>query len=575
MRYNTQSGIALIILLAIFMLSATGVLLYRLNNRTYFMIENQAQTAQALAKAKEALIGHAATYAKTHPGQPQGYLPCPDNNGDGSAETSCSTTGNSVIGRFPWKTLGLPPLRDGSGECLWYAVSGSYKCNPKKILTSDSDGLFIVKDSADNTIVGEKEINRAIAIVFAPGRIINGQDRSVTPGKATECGSDVIKKPVDPINDVKNYLDNYKNESSGLEINNYTGDGTLSFVPSNSGDSGFFATTTPSTTPPTLPPTSTFITAPLTRKDGNITEVTFNDVLMLITPKDFEPVYRRMDYWVAKRVEGCLNKYAATLDSTDEPFDKYPWASQLSSNNSTGNNGERFGRISQTPNSSSLYTSMPNVWPIDPHLIDLLDHNKVKELLELLELDKKTEKALKKLSEDDLKIILTEILDELDLVLVENIAVDDLKDKLDSNEKKPLEKLSEAEQDILLEGLLKELEDQRCFKDASLNNWEWRWWNEWNKMVFFAVDDGYCPTCSPTPVSPTMTLSGDAMKMKMIVLVAGRRLMEERDETKRADYLEGKNSDGNEEFEKGRTTPTFNDVVLGTPPPPPPPPPPP
>jgi hypothetical protein len=61
-----------------------------------------------------------------------------------------------------------------------------------------------------------------------------------------------------------------------------------------------------------------------------------------------------------------------------------------------------------------------------------------------------------------------------------------------------------------------------------------------------------------------MTLSGDAMKM--IVLVAGRRLMEERDETKRADYLEGDNHYGNEEFEfKDHATPTFNDVVLGTP----------
>jgi len=64
MRNNTQSGVALIALLAIFMLSATGILLYRLNNRTDFMLENQAQTAQALAKAKEALIGHAATMQK-------------------------------------------------------------------------------------------------------------------------------------------------------------------------------------------------------------------------------------------------------------------------------------------------------------------------------------------------------------------------------------------------------------------------------------------------------------------------------------------------------------------------------
>jgi len=450
-----------------------------------------------------------------------------------------------VIGRFPWRTLGLPPLRDGSGECLWYAVSGSYKCNPKKILTSDSDGLFTVEDSAGNTIAGEKNINRAIAIVFAPGRIIDGQDRSITGD--TPCGENA-------------QADDYLDELNG--INNATGDGTL--IDNSSISANFWVTADDEDT-------STFIQAPITR-DGNITKVTFNDVLMLITPKDFEPVYRRMDYWVAERVEGCLNKYAATLNSDGVPFGKYPWASQLSPYDYIDDNGEQFGRISQTPNSSSFYTSMPKVWPIDPHLIDFNSvlekvlKLKVSELLELL--NKKIEKVLKDKfpdDNDDLKILLRGILEELDLVELdlENIVVDDIKDKLESNEKTLLEKLDEAEQ----KELLKELEKQRCFKDTSLSNldnWEWEWWNEWKKMVFFAVDDEYCPTCSLTPVSPTMTLSGDAMKM--IVLVAGRRLMEERDETKRADYLEGDNHYGNEEFEfKDHATPTFNDVVLGTP----------
>ncbi|MCK5524278.1 MAG: hypothetical protein KAI83_14190 [Thiomargarita sp.] len=596
MRNNTQSGVALIALLAIFMLSATGILLYRLNNRTDFMLENQAQTAQALAKAKEALIGHAATYAETHPGQPQGYLPCPDNNGDGIAGSTCSTTGNSVIGRFPWKTLGLPPLRDGSGECLWYAVSGSYKCNPKKILTSDSDGLFTVEDSAGNTIAGkgeedeEKSYHRAIAIVFAPGRIINGQVRSVTGD--TPCGENV---------QIDDYLDRLEIDKNGDNVIDYTIRNFSGYQTNQpSGEAGEEEL-------PTAKP-SIFVAAPITREDGNVTEVIFNDVLMLITPKDFEPVYRRMDYWVAERVEGCLNKYAATLDSADEPFDKYPWASQLSSNY-IGNNGERFGRISQTPNSSSLYTSMPKVWPIDPHLIDFNSvpekvlKLKVSELLELLELDKKTEKALtEKFNPDELKTLLTGILEELDLVelnlevlekldLVENIAVNEIKEKLDSNEKTLLEKLDEAEQ----KELLRELEKQRCFKVTSLDNWEWKWWKEWKEMVFFAVDDEYSPTGSLA--IPTMTLS--EAKMKMIVLVAGRRLLlnegsteeyqqirprppntDTTEKQKIKNYLEGGNipgtgdadtiPTGNEEFEsKDCATPTFNDVVLGTPPPPP------
>ncbi len=35
-----------------------------------------------------------------------------------------------MIGRLPWRTLGLEPLRDGNGECLWYAVSGSHQRHP-------------------------------------------------------------------------------------------------------------------------------------------------------------------------------------------------------------------------------------------------------------------------------------------------------------------------------------------------------------------------------------------------------------------------------------------------------------
>jgi hypothetical protein len=471
MRNNTQSGAALIALLAIFMLSATGILLYRLNNRTDFMLKNQAQTARALAKAKEALIGYAATYAETHPGQPQGYLPCPDYNGNGSAST-CGTTGHSVIGRFPWRTLGLPPLRDGSGECLWYAVYGSYKNNPKQTLTSDEDGLFTVEYSAGNTIAGkgntdeEKSYHRAIAIVFAPGRIIDGQDRSVTGN--SPCGENA-------------QADNYLDELNG--INNATGGGTLIDDPSIS---------------------ATFIQAPITR-DGNITNVTFNDVLMLITPKDFEPVYRRMDYWVAERVRRCLNNYAAEnpildsdgepiLDSDGEEIGYYPWASKLDSSDYGSDNGERFGRIPGTPLFN--WTTEDDDWtgPIP------------------------------------------------------------CGQPICFNESQSTDPLKCTPPDNIIK------RDKKGY---------WWWWDEWKEMVFFAVDNRHCPTCSLSSTS-ILTLSGEPPNPKeMIVLVAGRRLdLEERDETKLKDYLEGKNNDGDtgdEEFEKGSATSIFNDVVLGTP----------
>jgi len=284
---KTQSGIALIMFLTIFLLGATAILLSRLNNRTSIMLENQAQTAQALAQAKEALIGYAATYAETHSVHEiqQGFLPCPDYNGKGSANSVCGNAGESVIGRFPWRTLGLPPLRDGSGECLWYAVSGTYKNKPKKdppLITNDTDGLFIVQNADDVAIAGYED--QAIAIIFAPGKAVIGENEDIqkrdTTGNTTICGENA---------QIADYLDYFKKDENGIqiEINNATAIDTLP---------------------------STFIQAPLTKQqdaEGKVdkVKVVFNDTLMLITPKDFKPVYERMNYWIAKQVAQCLEEY--------------------------------------------------------------------------------------------------------------------------------------------------------------------------------------------------------------------------------------------------------------------------
>ena len=86
---------------------------------------------RALAQAREALLAYAADRpidARVGPG----YLPCPDLDDDGWAEATCGSLSGHIgqeqrLGRLPWKTLGLPDLRDGYGERLWYAVSTRYK----------------------------------------------------------------------------------------------------------------------------------------------------------------------------------------------------------------------------------------------------------------------------------------------------------------------------------------------------------------------------------------------------------------------------------------------------------------
>ncbi len=264
-----QSGAALIIFVTLLVLGATSLFLSQIN-ADKFKIAAQKQTARVLAQAKEALLGFALTYAETHSGQEPGYLPCPDNDGDGSADTPCSTTGYSVIGRFPWRTLGLPPLHDGSGECLWYAVSGTYKDNPKQILTKTTEGLLIVKN-----INGESMTPRTIAIIFAPGKLLDGQSTRASTDN-TYCGDNI---------EITDYLDSLEIDENGDKLSDYT-------IKNFSGEKTGETSGNPGGDKLPTATASVFIKARLIKDNNNRT--IFNDSLMLITPKDFELIYKRM-----------------------------------------------------------------------------------------------------------------------------------------------------------------------------------------------------------------------------------------------------------------------------------------
>lgn len=201
-----QRGQVLLLLLLVLVTGAAYLLMQSLSAAS-IATERDRITQQALAEAKAALIAYAVTYSETHPGSAPGYLPCPDMSAggvgsEGSAEGSCGAKDVSVIGRLPWKTLGLPPLRDGAGECLWYALSGAYKNNPKTdLMNSNTSGQFEVMGPNGTTYVaGPEPESRAVAIVFAPGVPIAGQARG-SVGAATQCGGNYI---------AANYLDTDK-----------------------------------------------------------------------------------------------------------------------------------------------------------------------------------------------------------------------------------------------------------------------------------------------------------------------------------------------------------------------------
>lgn len=202
-----------VLLLMLVLMTAMATLLISTLSKANHRIGRDKITAAALAQAKEALIGYAVAYPERHlvlgsivyvPG----HLPCPDKGTgtEGNEPGSCSGKGISAIGRLPWKTLGLPPLRDGAGECLWYAVSGSFKANTNPdLLNWDSDGQFqILAEDGTTIIAGTSDTNydgtHPVAVIFSAGAILPGQNRTPAASGVDECGGNYT---------ASNYLDTF------------------------------------------------------------------------------------------------------------------------------------------------------------------------------------------------------------------------------------------------------------------------------------------------------------------------------------------------------------------------------
>lgn len=180
-----QGGYVLVIMLVIIVTGSLYGLLDRLN-------ANAAETSRVnttstvLKQAREALLG----YATMH----KGLMPCPDMVGDdalssmiGIGAGSCSANGS--IGLLPFRTLGLPELRDGDGNCLWYALSGTHRINGSLAPTDSTVAQYEVLDALGNMLVSRTGVEKgAAAIVLAPGAATSAQTRTAIANKS--CGTD-------------------------------------------------------------------------------------------------------------------------------------------------------------------------------------------------------------------------------------------------------------------------------------------------------------------------------------------------------------------------------------------------
>lgn len=193
-----QSGAALLLMMLVVIVAAAAMLVARLNRNDWQQVESSA-TQAALAAAKAALLDYAGSSPDLVPGAAV-QLPCPDldNSGatrDGEAHTSsCGAAGSSMLGRLPWKTLGMPVPRDGSGECLWYVVSGEYKsaaAATSPMINPDSNGqLEIYQSETASIVAGLTPSSRPVALVIAPRAALPGQVRQLAPAPDRQCNDD-------------------------------------------------------------------------------------------------------------------------------------------------------------------------------------------------------------------------------------------------------------------------------------------------------------------------------------------------------------------------------------------------
>ena len=178
-----QQGSALLLMLTSLVMVFSGFLLDALNNNRSTS-RAQGITAKVLARSKQALIAYAGS------GQPPGFLPCPDMDlsGDGLADPPCGPAEGTAVGWLPWRQLGLPPLRDGSGSLLWYAVAGNRKQNGHKQngdsqrdLSQDLSQNLSQKrgGGGDNLrLASPSPTENLAAVLIAPGRPVAGQIRN-------------------------------------------------------------------------------------------------------------------------------------------------------------------------------------------------------------------------------------------------------------------------------------------------------------------------------------------------------------------------------------------------------------
>lgn len=267
MQLHNQSGVALLSFVLLLSLATTAVIITALDVGQWEWRRGEV-SYRALNEAKLALLGYAVQNDTT-----PGTFPCPDTNNDGDTTESISTC-KAYIGWLPWKKLALPPLIDGAGQCLWYAITPNFRETisvasrlSKPINLTSTGSLKIV--GSNNVVLADG----VIAVIFAPNRALLAQQRGNTANAGCPGDSDVSA--------AMNYLD-----SSG-GVNNATGNVSL--------ENYTFKVSSPN--------------------------VTFNDQLLYIKPSELYPLLRKR---IIKEIIGNKDVAQGLVKAYNKSSNQYP-----------------------------------------------------------------------------------------------------------------------------------------------------------------------------------------------------------------------------------------------------------
>lgn len=505
---HAQQGGAFIVMLVIMVLGVSAVMIGTLNIKALH-ISNDNKNAVVLAQAKEALISYATTSSLP------GSLPCPDTAGNGEAATASDCP--HYIGYLPWKTLGLPELRDSSGAPLWYALSRNFRKDiANNPINSDSTGTI--------SITGSLATSQAVAVIFAPGPTLNDQSRSNTATALCTTNDTVVSQALC----ATNFLE-------GSNAN------------------------------PSLP------ASPNTQYLSSDVSETFNDQMNFITTENILPGVEKR---IAREIKQCLDDYAAqpSLTNPAERINKYPWAAPVSPVGYTSTSNTVFGRVPDAPTiTTSTEVPIDSGNASNPKIVALLnaldalevavnaclDANNSANRNALDDAGDTLEKAAKKVR--DAQPTTPKILSS-----VTTPAKNAGNDAQDSNRCKNINNGTNDDVQVNLAAANTALGSVTVTinndpEDASMPT-EWpascilsppavSYWPNWKELVFYRVASGYTPNSARTCGGSCLSISGNGNpnqgsgSYRAAVIVAGKNLAQTaRVPTNTSSYLEGVNS---------------------------------